>query len=37
MTRANTPLPYFHQALTIAKFEPGMYEVVESFLPNEAS
>lgn len=27
------PLPYLHQALSIAKFEPGMYEVVETFLP----
>ncbi len=25
------PLPYLQQALTIAKFEPGTYEVVESF------
>ena len=28
------PLPYLQEALTIAKFEPGMYEVVESFLPD---
>jgi hypothetical protein len=27
------PLPYFQEALTIAEFEPGMYEVVESFAP----
>ena len=27
------PLPYFQEALTIAKFEPGTYEVVESFAP----
>ena len=27
------PLPYLQEALTIAKFEPGMYEVVESFAP----
>ena len=27
------PLPYLEQALVIAKFEPGMYEVVETFLP----
>jgi quinol monooxygenase YgiN len=26
-----TPLPYLQQALTIAKFEPGMYEVVRTF------
>src|SRR5258707_11568302 len=25
------PLPYFQQALTIAKFDPGMYEVVETY------
>src|SRR6202166_1495049 len=25
------PLPYFQQALAIAKFDPGMYEVVESY------
>ena len=25
--------PYLQQALTIAKFEPGMYEVVEIFTP----
>jgi quinol monooxygenase YgiN len=27
------PLPYLQQALAIAKFDPGMYEVVETFLP----
>jgi hypothetical protein len=26
--------PYLSQALTIAKFESGMYEVVETFLPS---
>jgi len=26
-----TPLPYLEQALTIARFEPGMYEVVRTF------
>jgi quinol monooxygenase YgiN len=25
------PLPYLQQALAIARFEPGMYEVVETF------
>jgi hypothetical protein len=25
------PLPYLQQALAIARFEPGMYEVVEIF------
>lgn len=30
--RANPePLPYLQQALAIAKFDPGMYEVVETF------
>jgi quinol monooxygenase YgiN len=28
-----TPLPYLQEVLTIASFEPGMYEVVESFIP----
>lgn len=27
------PLPYLQEALTIAKFEPGRYEVVETFSP----
>ena len=27
------PLPYLQQALAIAKFEPGMYEVVSTFDP----
>jgi quinol monooxygenase YgiN len=27
------PVPYLREALTLAKFEPGMYEVVESFGP----
>jgi hypothetical protein len=28
---APAPLPYLQQALAIARFEPGMYEVVEIF------
>src|ERR1700749_2982375 len=28
-----TASPYLEKALAIAKFEPGMYEVVETFLP----
>jgi quinol monooxygenase YgiN len=28
-----TPLPYLQQALAIAKFEPGVYEVVQAFFP----
>ena len=27
------PLPYLQQALAIATFEPGMYEVVRTFAP----
>ena len=27
------PLPYLQQALSIAKFEPSMYEVVQTFSP----
>jgi len=27
------PLPFLEEALTIAKFEPGMYEIVRTFLP----
>jgi quinol monooxygenase YgiN len=27
------PLPYLQEALSFAKFEPGRYEVVETFLP----
>jgi quinol monooxygenase YgiN len=28
------PLPFLQEALTIAKFEPGMYEVVQAFTPS---
>jgi quinol monooxygenase YgiN len=31
MRRDPTPMPYLQQALAIAKFDPGMYEVVETF------
>ena len=27
------PLPFLEEALTIAKFEPGMYEIVRTFWP----
>jgi quinol monooxygenase YgiN len=27
------PLPYLQQAVALAKFEPGMYEVVETYSP----
>jgi hypothetical protein len=33
MRRDPAPLPFFQEALTIAKFEPGMYEVVRTFAP----
>ena len=33
MRKDPAPLPYLQEALAIATFEPGMYEVVESFLP----
>jgi quinol monooxygenase YgiN len=33
MRRDPAPAPYLQEALTIAKFEPGIYEVVESFAP----
>jgi quinol monooxygenase YgiN len=29
------PLPFLTEALTFAKFEPGMYEIVRTFLPAE--
>jgi quinol monooxygenase YgiN len=31
MRRNPAPLPYLQHALAIAKFDPGMYEVVETF------
>ncbi len=31
MRRNPAPLPYLQQALAIAKFDPGMYDVVETF------
>jgi quinol monooxygenase YgiN len=31
MRKDPAPLPYSQEALTIATFEPGMYEVVETF------
>jgi quinol monooxygenase YgiN len=35
MRKNPAPAPYLQQALTIAKFEPGMYEVVESYFPDD--
>jgi hypothetical protein len=33
MRRDPRPAPFLEQALAIAAFEPGMYEVVETFRP----
>jgi quinol monooxygenase YgiN len=33
MRKDPRPLPYLEQALSISKFEPGSYEVVEDFTP----
>src|SRR5258706_7610833 len=33
MRRDPGPFPYLQEALTIATFEPGIYDVVESFAP----
>jgi quinol monooxygenase YgiN len=33
MREAPGPRPYLERALAIATFEPGMYEVVQTFLP----
>lgn len=33
MRKDPTPLPFLQQALAIAGFEPGMYELVQTFLP----
>ena len=33
MRRDPGPAPYLQEALTIATFEPGIYDVVESFAP----
>jgi quinol monooxygenase YgiN len=34
MRQDPSPKRYFERALSIAKFEPGIYEVVETYLPN---
>jgi quinol monooxygenase YgiN len=31
------PLPFLQEALTIARFEPGVYEVVQTFAPVDES
>jgi transposase len=33
MRQDPAPLPFLQEALTIAKFEPGVYEVVRTFTP----
>jgi quinol monooxygenase YgiN len=33
MRRDPAPLPFLQEALKIAKFEPGLYEVVQTFAP----
>jgi quinol monooxygenase YgiN len=33
MRQDPAPLPYLQEALTLARFEPGMYEVVQTFVP----
>jgi quinol monooxygenase YgiN len=37
MRKDPAPLPYLQEAMTIAKFEPGMYEVVETYLPSDST
>jgi quinol monooxygenase YgiN len=37
MRKDPAPLPYLQRALMNAKFEPGVYEVVESFSPSVRS
>jgi quinol monooxygenase YgiN len=35
MRRDPGPLPFLEEALTIAKFEPGMYEIARTFTPTD--
>jgi quinol monooxygenase YgiN len=35
MRKNPAPLPYLQQALALARFEPGMYEVVETYSPDD--
>ena len=37
MRKDSRPLPYFEQALSIATFEPGSYEVVEDYAPDPSA
>ena len=34
MRRESGPRPLFEEALTIARFEPGVYEIVQTFSPD---
>jgi hypothetical protein len=34
MRQDPAPLPFLEEALSIAKFEPGIYEVVRTFSPS---
>jgi quinol monooxygenase YgiN len=36
MRQDPAPLPFLQEALAIATFEPGMYEVVQTFAPSSA-
>jgi hypothetical protein len=33
MRQDSAPLPFLQEALALATFEPGMYEVVQTFMP----
>jgi len=35
MRRDPGPLPFLEEALTMATFEPGMYEIVRTFMPTD--
>jgi hypothetical protein len=37
MRQDRGPLPFLQEGLTIAKFEPGVYEVVRTFAPVDES
>ena len=36
MRKDPAPAPYLQRALAIAKFEPGMYQIVQAFFPDSA-
>ncbi len=35
MRQDPAPLPFLQEALTLATFEPGMYEVAQTFIPSD--